>query len=374
MAQQRAHTLFSTAALPYPRGMSRQFSRPERPAARPLAARLRGAGLVALALALAPLAAPALANDSEAEIGMGGIVVLKQSRHIVMESEDLLLSEALVRVSYRFRNPTARDIETTVAFPLPRQPRGMMARHYDEDRAQDWSGFGFATRIDGAPVRMRMIERAMIGDRDVTDRVNALGLPLFWPAELSRIEALDDERRAALLAEGLLTNRDPAWPDTLVPAWDLATFFVRDQVFPANSTVTVEHEYVPMTGGSVGGALYPSVRKESPEILADYRRRYCVDQSFLAGVDRRLAAIKPGTSSHMSETWLGYVLSSGANWNGPIRDFRLVVDKGEPDNLVSFCMDGVTKISPTRFEVRKRDFTPKGDLAVLIAKYHRMEE
>jgi hypothetical protein len=330
--------------------------------------------MAALFLALLPLAPPALANDSEAEIGLGGIVILKQSRDIVMESEGLFLSEALVRVAYRFRNPTMRDIATTVAFPLPRQPRGMMARFYDDDRPQDWSGFGFATKIDGAPVAMRMIERAMIGERDVTERVRALGLPLFWPGQLAQIEALGDERRTALLAEGLLTDRDPAWPDTLVPAWDLATFFVRDQVFPANSTVSVEHEYVPMTGGSVGGALYPSVRKESPEILADYRQRYCVDGPFLAGVDRRLAAMKPGTSSHMSETWLGYVLSSGANWNGPIRDFRLVVDKGAADNLVSFCMDGVTKISPTRFEVRKRDFVPKRDLSVLIAKFYMVEE
>ncbi|MBM3595604.1 MAG: DUF4424 domain-containing protein [Alphaproteobacteria bacterium] len=67
-----------------------------------------------------------------------------------------------------------------------------------------------------------------------------------------------------------------------------------------------------------------------------------------------------------------YALSSGANWSGPIRDFPLVVDKGETDNLVGFCMDGVTKISPTRLEVRKRDFTPKGDLSVLITKFFRM--
>ena len=35
------------------------------------------------------------------------------------------------------------------------------------------------------------------------------------------------------------------------------------------------------------------------------------------------------------------------------RATTLVVDKGQPGNLVSFCMDGVTKISPSRFEVRK---------------------
>jgi len=43
-----------------------------------------------------------------------------------------------------------------------------------------------------------------------------------------------------------------------------------------------------------------------------------------------------------------------------------VVDKGDLRNLVSFCGDGVRKISPTQFEMRKSDFTPEGNLYVLI--------
>jgi len=60
------------------------------------------------------------------------------------------------------------------------------------------------------------------------------------------------------------------------------------------------------------------------------------------------------------------VLTTGANWAGPIGDFRLTVDKGEPDSLVSFCADGVKKIGPTTFEVRHANFTPIRDLNVLI--------
>ncbi|RYE72919.1 MAG: DUF4424 domain-containing protein, partial [Oxalobacteraceae bacterium] len=74
------------------------------------------------------------------------------------------------------------------------------------------------------------------------------------------------------------------------------------------------------------------------------------------------------------ETWVGYILSSGANWRGPIKDFRLVVDKGKPANLVSFCMDGVRKISPTQFEVRKTDYEPDHDLNILIVQWPEPEE
>ena len=62
------------------------------------------------------------------------------------------------------------------------------------------------------------------------------------------------------------------------------------------------------------------------------------------------------------------MLKTGANWSGPIQDFRLVIDKGEASALVSFCGDGVKKISPTQFEMRKTNFTPEGNISVLILK------
>jgi hypothetical protein len=52
----------------------------------------------------------------------------------------------------------------------------------------------------------------------------------------------------------------------------------------------------------------------------------------------------------------------------PIKEFRLVIDKGEPDNLVSFCGDRPRRLSPTQFEVKLNDYTPDGDLAVPILK------
>jgi hypothetical protein len=49
------------------------------------------------------------------------------------------------------------------------------------------------------------------------------------------------------------------------------------------------------------------------------------------------------------------------------------VDKGAPENLLSFCMDGVKKISPTQFEVRKTNFEPAKDLDILIATFWEPE-
>ena len=144
----------------------------------------------------------------------------------------------------------------------------------------------------------------------------------------------------------------------------------RRQVFPAGRSVRVEHTYVPYTGGSVGGYLDPQYRNQDD--FAAYRRRYCVDSAFLAGLDRRMRQGRTSAGGlRYSEVWLSYVLSSGANWAGPIGEFRLVVDKGKRDSLVSFCGEGVRKLDQTRFEMTKRNFVPKGDLDVLLVDFHR---
>ena len=72
-----------------------------------------------LAAALAALlAAPALANDSTAELAAGGLVLTKTDA-IEMRSEDLFISEQAVKVRYVFVNTSAAPVTTRVAFPMP---------------------------------------------------------------------------------------------------------------------------------------------------------------------------------------------------------------------------------------------------------------
>jgi len=98
-----------------------------------------------------------------------------------------------------------------------------------------------------------------------------------------------------------------------------------------------------------------------------YRKDYCVNDAFLANLDK-LASAGEANSAKLQERRISYVLKTGANWAGPIKEFRLVIDKGDASSLVSFCGDGIKKISPTQFEMKKTDYTPEGDLGVLILK------
>jgi len=129
----------------------------------------------------------------------------------------------------------------------------------------------------------------------------------------------------------------------------------------------IEHRYKPSVGATVQTALgMPDVLKEP--WYDEYKFKYCMDQPFLAAIERARAAATSQTGAPFAEERIEYILKTAANWSGPIKEFRLVVDKGDADNLVSFCGEDVKKIGDTQFEVKKTDFVPDGNLAILILK------
>ena len=316
----------------------------------------------AVVAALLLASAPALANDSTAELGLGGLT-LTRSADIVMESEDLFVSEARITVDYVFVNTSGRDIETTVAFPLPDVTHGVETMAWDYE-----SELAFRTTVDGAPADLKLVYSAVLKGKDVGERLRAANIPLMpvYDRFEAAVKALSPQVRDALIAEGLF-EPDGATPPGWTPLWTTRTAVTRTQVFPAGKPIRVSHAYKPLAGGSVGSILSPGLR-DMPDVRKEvtaYRAKYCIDDAFVRGFD---AARGKKKDVLQPDVWLSYVLTSGANWNGPIRSFRLVVDKGDPKNMVSFCADGVKKISPTRFEVVYRDFTPTRDLNVLIVR------
>lgn len=325
---------------------------------------------------------PAIANDSTAAIGLGGLE-LTRNDSISMDSEDLFLSRKKVTVKYRFTNNSAKDIETLVSFPLPPMPSGLEG-YMDMPAFTNWKEqIEFKTLVDGKPVALDYRETYVITDskdgKDVRKRVESLGWPLrYWEDyefDQKYLEKLDNAQKAKLVKEGLL--RKEADSDYYSPNWQMQAHITRKQKFPAGKTIVVEHSYKPIAGGSVGGALIPEYRKDGGDYFKEYAASYCIDKSFLAGFDKRYIAEKKKAAKRgdeygvaYTEHWLEYALKPGANWKGPIKDFRLVVEKDKPENLLSFCMTGVRKISPTQFEVRKTNFEPKDDIRILIAEFY----
>lgn len=322
----------------------------------------------ALALSALLLACePARANDSEAELALGGLTLTK-STDISMDSEDLSISRERVRVKYRFTNHSDAEIETLVAFPLPDLPPAEEGDRFWGDAAHD---LAFKTQVDGKPLALTLVEQAMFKGRDVTARLAALHVPINHHAESfsGAVNRLTKDEGNRLVSEGLLRDAGMSNEQLWDGLWTVQSTVTRTQRFPAKQTITVEHDYTPLAGGSVGGGLDPARRNgEDAKYFAEKRRLYCIDNEWLTSFDALLKKRDKDVLPY-SEVWLGYVLKSGANWKGPIGDFRLVIDKGKPDSLVSFCGEGVKKISPTQFEIHHANFTPADDLRVLIVDW-----
>lgn len=317
---------------------------------------------ISLALAVAGLlTGPVQANDSTAERAAGGLV-LTHSDAIDMVSEDLFVSAALVRVRYVFRNHTPADIRTTVAFPMP-----------DDDLAErDYGDVAvpreFATAVDGRPVRMAVERKAMVKGQDHSALLASLGIPVTGDMD-AQLDQLGQDVRRRLIAAGLVTAEDGGQGTAghLTPLWTVKETWHWDQVFPAGRDLIVEHRYQPGTGGSVGTDLTLPGFRQSVDGRA-FAARYCTDATFLAGIDRLARLAGPDKAAALPEERVSYILRTAANWRKPIASFRLVIDKGAPENLVSFCAEGVRKISPTQFEVHRTNWRPDHDLDVLIVR------
>ena len=294
------------------------------------------------ALLLGPTAS---ANDSAAVTGAGGLVLTRNAQ-IDMISEDLYVSAERVRVRYVFRNRSRRPVRLTVAFPMP----DFDLSAFGEDDRGLLSDF--STRVDGRPVRMQVERRAFARGVDHSALLRRLGIPFaggatgydagpvsqalnrLLPAELARLEQFG-------LVEGFTDGGRRSYD----ARWVVRETWHWDQVFPAGRDLVVEHSYAPGAGGTVSTAFgNPTIRDQ--DYVREGIRRYCIDRDFLAAAERLVG--QPGVVN-VSEQWLRYVLTTGGNWRAPIRDFRLVVDKGRPENLVSFCGAGVRRISPTQF-------------------------
>ncbi len=308
------------------------------------------------------------ANDSSAELAIGGLVLTKNS-DVSMESEDLTITPDTVTVRYVFLNQSAGPVTLTVAFPLPDIDLSEGA-NVAFPSGDPLNFVGFSTKVDGKPITFTVNQRAVLGTKDITTSLRKMGIPILpIGAQQLKITELPQEVRDRAVAEGLLvqSGTDDKGQPLYEPTWMLKTSFVRQQTFPPGKPVAVEHRYKTSVGLSFDSVLRQGIRQKKamePEVTR-LKATYCIPDDFLKSIDK-LAGGDEANKAKLLERRISYVLKSGANWAGPIKDFHLIVDKGQTDRLVSFCADGVKKISPTAFEVRAKDFTPAQDLNIIM--------
>jgi hypothetical protein len=327
-------------------------------------------------------AGPALANDSTAELGTGGLDFVYND-NVEMRSEDLFVSTDQIRVTYHFFNKSDQPVTNLVAFPMPDVTIPDQDTSIAVPTEDPVNLLGFSTQAGGQPVATQVEQKAFAKGLDRAAMLQGLGISLAPQLKTTydTLDALPRDKWDELVNLGIAeiveygNTPDGKMQQHLEPRWTLKTTYYWQQTFPAQQELVIEHQYKPSVGSTAGSRMgMPTytggdaqAAADQKKELADYATKYCTDASFAAAATRLVAAVnKAKNNSYVSEQRVDYILKTGANWAGPIADFTLTVDKGKPDNLLSFCGTGVKKLSPTQFQVHYTDYTPTTDLAVLI--------
>lgn len=242
------------------------------------------------------------ANDSTAAFGVGGLVFTK-SDHIVMQEEDLWISKDKIRVAYKFYNTSDTPITTRVAFPLP-----------EAILEADGSSLPYYT------------EDTLPKDK------NILKFSVTVDGKKQAFESEDKKR----------FDKDvQAYAHKITHHWL--------QTFPSKKAISVIHEYTPGVGGAVGYGMQ-----------GEETGMYCIDKSTQDWINKQLKA-----KYDIPTSTIEYILTTGANWKGPIGKFTLTLKKSDPNETLSFCGTGVKKIDATTFVMEKNNFTPTKDLNII---------
>lgn len=181
-----------------------------------------------------------------------------------------------------------------------------------------------------------------------------------FPVRIPRDEGADEDDVVRPREWTPLDGRDPTFFQLTVDGetrrfrslWrgsqaEVEILHVWDQTFPPGTPIRVSHRY------------FPSGRRFGPAGAGDPRwkklaREYCVGPKLATTM--RHATLIPVT----------YILTTGANWSGPIRRFHLILRKSTSEQRVSLCLDGLKKTSDTTFELERSNFTPTSDLRLVF--------
>lgn len=363
----------------------------------------RSAGLAAAILALGLWGARAEETLQEL-VHRGPELAGLEAAGLVVEQMELTLGAQNSSLKYRIVNPTAAPARTTVTFPLPEIDFSDPDAAWSIPGADPVNYIGLAATIDQKPAPLAVTQSAFVDGKDVTAALRRSGLPLvpigFFHDKLA---ALTPDARARLVKDGLIAENgvDQAGNPIYAPRWSVRGAATRMLDLAPGQSALLDFRFRSSVGVARDSVLREPLRS-SKELAAEVERRradYCLDRAFLAGVDKMVSAAAARRSAaqeaamlppedataadapkkpqpvarifpeanvaELQERRISFDLGAGAP-AAPVRQFRLVVDKGKPTRLVSFCLADLKKISPTAFEMRAADFRPTGLLRVLL--------
>ena len=343
------------------------------------------------------MAAPALAQESSQALPLGGLVPAKSADGAIsVDSADIAINPDNVVAKYRFTNEGAAPANIVLTFPMPDLDFSDPDVSYAIPGSDPLNFVGLTTKISGKPGGFAFAQSAILNGKDITAELRQRKLSLVpVGAFQNQLAALPEAQRGKLVDAGIIVQNgnDVKGNALYFPTWTVRTTASKLVEFPPAQPVEVEIRYRTSIGMSLDTPLRMPLRsnKELSGQVQQLRAAYCIDDGFYAGLDKIGApppppvpmAPMPGDMQPLSnapavrspqpeanslklrERHMIFALK-GRSSPGIIKNFRLVIDKGRPDRVVSFCLDNLKRISPTAFEMRASNFTAANDLKVLL--------
>lgn len=341
------------------------------------------------------LPTPLSANDSDASVSLGGIVLTRESR-ISMESERLTIALSKVTVEYEFLNESDRDITTEVAFPIP-------PYEFTEAAGGIRDFNDFKLWVDGQPRQYQTESKAIAWKRDAKDNkvgpqqdvtalLNRYGVDIATLAHFDDQSGSPDFSKLPAKAKKDLIQAGAFDGDARpMPLWEVHKTYHWTQTFPAHKILHVRHEYSPAFGfegmeieafNEPSSDKFPNPQPPDGGTYAREEIQRLKDTCVTSAAQRSIflqssAALKADPNAgYIESEWVDYILTTANSWKTPIKRFDLIVARGPKRQMngyyddwdfASFCWDGpVKQINAHRFEASITNFVPKRDLKVLF--------
>jgi len=261
----------------------------------------------------------AIANDSPAvySVATGGLV-LQKNEQIEMVSEELDISESKIKVTYQYLNTSDKDITTTVAFPMPAfDDSSQSSDTYMNQRPLD----SFQIVVEQHEVPTKMHREVLIDGVDVANKFRHIGLIDEQIFDIHCIGAVEYIEGSCYKNKEQFENTQKIYGSGSAKIRETAYW---DQLFPAGKKIEIGHEYTPLAGFE-----FSISKKDASKMCLDKGTENAFHKLARAALKQN-ESLTVFTTNHYD---VAYILGTGRNWKGPIKNFKLILRDLEIINI-----------------------------------------
>ncbi|HYA81447.1 MAG TPA: DUF4424 family protein [Methylocystis sp.] len=243
-------------------------------------------------------------------------------------SMDISVSAGKIDYAYAFKNSASNTIEVNATVVMPSLTASDDGSEYWTLPAMDPENpVGLAVTVGEAPVAGKAHVHALALGLNRLSELEQAHLPLipFGPDTDKALTALTPEAAARLMAQALISPRDPAHPEKPpIADWSLEVTRSFKLALPAGKTTMVRTSFAPIK------AVY-KMGKADADDLDDLKDDQCLSPRALSTLKARL---KAGGSFEVME--LAVDGDTPTNWiDGP--KVNVTVQKPKPESVAAFC-------------------------------------